>query len=261
MERGVTKRIVMIGSGNVASHLARSLDNVGSVVQVMSRDITHASRLASTLRDAVAVDSADAVTSDADLYVIAVSDDAISPLTNALDCSRGLWVHTSGSVPMTVFEGKAHRYGVLYPLQTFSRDVAVDMSQVPFFVEGHDDDTAREIHDIAGMMSRTVYYADSELRRRLHVAAVFACNFTCQLWAEADGLLHDAGLPFSTLLPLIGATFDKVKTVSPREAMTGPARRGDRRIVETHKKMLDGERRDIYAMLSERIMNVYDNRI
>lgn len=261
MERGVNKRIVMIGAGNVATHLAHALDNVGSVVQVMSRDIAHASRLASTLRDAVAVDTPEAVATDADLYVIAVNDDSIAPLAGMLDCTHGTWVHTSGSVPMSVFEGRARRYGVLYPLQTFSRDMAVEMSEVPFFVEGSDDSTAREIHDIAGAMSRTVYYADSELRRRLHVAAVFACNFTCQLWAEADALLGEAGLPFSTLLPLIGATFDKVKTVSPREAMTGPARRGDRHIVETHKEMLDSDRRGIYAMLSERIMNVYDNRL
>lgn len=258
MEAGVRPRIVVIGSGNVASHLAPALDrHVGDVVQVMSRDLSHARRLAGALRGAVAVDRLEDVVSDADLYVMSVSDDSIVPLLDCLDCRQGLWVHTSGSVPMTVFEGRALRYGVLYPLQTFSRDVAVDMRRVPFFVEGSDDVEALAIHDIAARISSSVHYADSLVRRQLHVAAVFACNFTCQMWAEADEILQRAGLPFSTLLPLIEATFDKVRQVCPADALTGPARRGDRNVIAAHMEMLPLPQCEIYRCISERIIDRY----
>ena len=157
-------------------------------------------------------------------------------------------MHTSGSVPMTVFQGRALRYGVLYPLQTFSRDVAVDMRRVPFFVEGSDDVEA---------FSSSVHYADSLVRRQLHVAAVFACNFTCQMWAEADEILQRAELPFSTLLPLIEATFDKVRRVRPADALTGPARRGDRNVIAAHMEMLPLPQREIYRCISGRIIDRY----
>lgn len=258
MEAGMRPRIVVIGSGNVASHLAPALDrHVGDVVQVMSRDLSHARALAGTLRGATAVDRPEDVVADADLYVVSVSDDSIIPLLDRLDCRQGLWMHTSGSVPMTVFQGRALRYGVLYPLQTFSRDVAVDMRRVPFFVEGSDDVEALAIHDIAARISSSVHYADSLVRRQLHVAAVFACNFTCQMWAEADEILQRAELPFSTLLPLIEATFDKVRRVRPADALTGPARRGDRNVIAAHMEMLPLPQREIYRCISGRIIDRY----
>ena len=132
------------------------------------------------------------IVSDADVYIVSLVDHAVGEALSALPPTRrnALWLHTSGSLPMEVLAGRSDRFGVFYPLQTFSRDREVDMSQVPVFVEGNTPEVTETIREMAGAVSRKVYYADGDLRRRMHIAAVFACNFTNYMFTVADDLLR-----------------------------------------------------------------------
>lgn len=257
MERGRVTRVVIIGAGNVASHIAPALDKVSEVAQVYSRNITNAYAIASRLKNCQATDDLAHIIPDADVYIITVKDDAIAQVIADTPASDGLWLHTSGSIPVTIFKNLRRRYGVLYPLQTFSKGLPVDVSQVPFFIEGCDETTQYEIKELALLMSRQVQVADSDQRRRLHVAAVFACNFTNHLWAVADEILQEAGYDFNVLRPLIQATLDKAVAASPVEGQTGPARRGDRRVIDSHIAMLDARHAPLYDQLTQSIINLY----
>lgn len=252
-------RIAIIGAGNVATHLAVALSAKADIVQIYSRHRENACCLASRITPEPAVtDRADEIIRDADVYIVSVKDDAIAEIAATSGDDDGLWVHTSGSVPMSVFAGRKKRYGVLYPLQTFSKDVAVDMAEVPFFVEGGDEATADEIKDIARLMSPVVNVADSEQRKRIHAAAVFACNFTNHLWAVAEKILNDGGYGFDVLMPLLRVTLDKAGKVSPSAGQTGPARRGDTGTMQRHIELLDDADAEIYRMLSRSIMEKYN---
>ncbi len=252
-------RIVILGAGNVATHLAKAMDeNCGNVVQVYSHTLKNAVSLAQTLRNAKPIDDFSNVTRDADLYVISVKDDAISTVVDAIDVDAGIVVHTSGSVSVDVLNRKFEKSGVLYPLQTFSCDVAVDISAIPFFVEGCNEITSSLITDVAKRLSHRIYYADSAQRKQLHVAAVFGCNFVNYLWLQADEILKGAGYDFKILEPLILATLDKAVRVSPLKGQTGPARRGDIDIINAHKRLLTLDKATLYQMLSQCIMKKYD---
>lgn len=251
-------RVIFIGAGNVATHLAQSLDKTHDVVQVYSRHIQNASMLASLLKQAEAIDDLSEIYPDADMYVISVKDDVISKIVENVKFSSGLWIHTSGSVSIDVLSAKFERCGVFYPLQTFSRNVAVNMAEVPFFIEGVDENTENLLVDLAKGISENVYKADSLQRRNLHVAAVFGCNFVNYMWTQADEILQKSGYNFEILLPLIRATLDKAALVSPREGQTGPARRGDFKIMQSHEQMLSNEDAKLYRILSQSIMKKYN---
>lgn len=250
--------ICLIGSGNVATHLGVALSRVAKVIQVYSHNISNARILAEKCGCQNITDSLSDVTVDADLYLVAVKDDAIAEVVRSTSqASEGVWAHTSGSVPMTVFAGYKSRYGVFYPLQTFSRDLDLDVREVPVFIEGSDMLTASFLNQIASEISDRVTSADSELRKKLHVAAVFACNFVNFMWIEADELLKESGLGIEFLRPLLKETLRKLDRMSPSDAQTGPARRGDRHIIAEHINMLSEEKRELYSILSERIINRY----
>ena len=154
--------IILIGSGNVATHIAGGLEAAGCCIcQVYSRDISHARRLADRLADCYAIDSLDSIDTNADLYIIASSDSAVAPLAAAMPRVKGIVVHTSGSVPMDVLAAASDHTGVLYPLQTFSRRTAVDLRRVPFFTEASDPDTLARIDRYAAMISDSLHHADS----------------------------------------------------------------------------------------------------
>lgn len=250
--------VCMIGAGNVASHLSLALSGIADVRQIVSRHLSSAQNLAMCVgngcKPSVGLES---VHPGCDLYVISVNDGNIREVACGTPDFPGIWVHTSGSVPADVFKGLKSRYGVLYPLQTFTRGVYVDMSEVPFFIEGSDALTEDALAVLAGKLSSTVEVVDSDRRRALHVAAVFACNFTNLMWIEADGILRKRGLSMDRLLPLLKATIDKLYSVPPYVAMTGPARRGDMAVIESHLQMLPPEQKEIYKMLSERIMQLF----
>lgn len=257
MEQQRRLRICLIGAGNVATHLAPALAQVADVVQIASRTGDSARRLAAGIPGCQGVRGFDALVDDADLYLISATDDSIAAIAGETPDYPGVWAHTSGSVPIDVFAGHKSRYGSFYPLQTFSRDVPVDMRNVPFFIEGNTPEVTGMLAALAGHISDSVTLADSALRRDLHVAAVFACNFVNQLWADADTLLHRRGLDISYLSPLIAATVAKLAGTSPVDAMTGPARRGDLRVIESHLATLPPDLAATYRLLSQRILDTY----
>ena len=251
-------KAVMIGAGNVATNLVRALSATGiEVVQVYSHTLAHARELADTV-NAGATDDLSALEMGADIYIISVKDDAIVNVVSSIPENGALWVHTSGSIPMTVFEGRRQRYGVFYPMQSFSKQIATDFTEVPFFIEAVNDGVALEIEALAQRLSQRVFHATSEQRRRLHIAAVFACNFANHLWTLADDVLRDAELPFDVMLPLISTTVDKLKRLSPAESQTGPAMRRDHRVMQSHMAMLDKDKALIYKTLSDNIMKRHE---
>ena len=239
----------------MATSLAHALRGRCQLAQVYSRRMEHARLLAGVV-GAEAVDNPAAVAGDADVYVVAVPDDAIAGVVEAAPPTDGLWLHTSGSVPMEVFAGRRCRYGVLYPLQSFSRDLLVDLSRVHFFVEGSSAAVTAQITDFTRrFLSENVTFADSRRRRNLHLAAVFACNFANHMWSLAADVMARDGLPFNAMLPLIESTVEKLHHLSPSQSQTGPAARGDVEVMRRHLSMLHGDEEEIYRLLSQSIMN------
>ncbi len=258
LNKPTVPRVVIFGSGNVATHLAAALDPKVEITHIVSRDKSHALALASRLKRAEAVEYDCSNIPEADIYILSVNDDSITTIAHSTPGS-GLWLHTSGSVPVDVFAQSKSRFGVLYPLQTFSKNVAVDMAKVPLFIEGSDSEVTAEIESLARLLSPRVVVAGSDTRRKLHIAAVFACNFATRLWAIADGILAEAGLGFDVLGPLLQATLDKSLAVGPVKAQTGPASRGDLNVVNSHLSTLSGDNEKIYRLISDSIMNSYQN--
>lgn len=248
------KRVVIIGSGNVATHLGRGLREVCNVLQIYSRTQAHAAELACELGVASAVSALEELCTEADIYILAVSDDAIAPIVAAVPDNGALWLHTAGSVDLAALQAHRRRCGVLYPMQSFTRSLPVNWREVPLFVEGCNREVAAEVHTLADLLSLHVRECDSRQRMALHVAAVFACNFANQLWTEAAEVLEAHSLNFQSMLPLIGSTVTKLGLLAPREAQTGPARRGDTGVMSRHLAMLSGTKRDIYQLMSHAIM-------
>ena len=249
--------IVMVGAGNLATHLARALDEQGfRIRQVYSRTREAASELATQV-GADYTTRIEALHKHAHIYICALKDDALLQLIPTLTkCNPdALWLHTAGSIPMGVWQNYADRHGVFYPLQTFSKHREVDFKEIPLFVEANNEDDRTLIDLLAHSLTDKVYHASSEGRKQLHLAAVFACNFTNHLYALADELLSKWGLPFEAILPLIDETAKKVHQLKPHEAQTGPAVRHDNEVMEKQRQMLADmpDVQQIYNMLSESI--------
>jgi len=252
--------IVLLGSGNVATHLSKALDHARhNILQIWSREKAHAK----TLADEFGVpytDTLDDLDRNADLYIISVVDDAISELIGRLaaldDVPDGTFVHTSGSTSIDVFRESFANYGVFYPLQTFSKTKEVDFRDTPVLLEASDIFQLDLLKKIAFSISDRVEVATSAQRKSLHVAAVFACNFTNHLYSIAQQLLEDNDLDFDLIRPLIKETADKIQIHSPMEVQTGPAIRGDLSILKDHMKFLDDSKewQEIYKLLSDRLV-------
>lgn len=249
------QQVVIIGSGNVATSLAHALARCHDVAQVYSRRLAHARRLADAVGCPSATDSLQDLLRGADAYIIAVSDDAIADIITAVPDNGALWVHTSGSKGIDLFEGRRSRYGVLWPMQSFSREMVVPLDEVHFFAEGGDDVALRDVMELASSLSRHVTAAGSRQRLQLHVASVFSCNFANHMWTLAAEVLDSAGLPFDAMLPLISTTVDKLSRLSPSRSQTGPAVRHDREVIARHLDMLDGDKQELYRMITQSIMN------
>ena len=247
-----------MGAGNVAWHLGHHLLGAGfNIIQVLNRSGEPGTRLAQELKAAYCPD-ADSMTREADLYILAISDDALGEV---LDSGRyrlkGLVVHTSGSVSINIFEGRSSNFGVLYPLQTFTRGKAVSFKEVPLFVEANRSENLEKLEFVASRLSDAVHRADSAMRLQLHLTAVFASNFSNHMFSIADELLSEKDLSFDVLKPLIRETLSKAMMMHPRDAQTGPAIRGNVAVLEKHLEMLlpHPELREIYRLISERILS------
>ena len=253
--------IVFIGAGNVATHLAQAFTRCGCLVcQIFSRTEDSARELAGQIGCPYTT-STDYIISGADLYIVAVKDAVLGQLIPQITARspQSLFVHTAGSMPMSVFEGRAERYGVLYPLQTFSKEREVDFRRIPFFLEAARAEDGRILEGIARRLSDDVRFLPSEKRRSLHLAAVFACNFANHMYALAERVLQEEGIPGEVLLPLIDETAAKVHHLSPREAQTGPAVRYDENVIARHLALLrDPATRDLYERISASIHKSYE---
>ena len=248
-------RVVIIGSGNVATSLAHGLKSRCCVAQIYSRTLSHARTLADAIGCPAATDDLKELVPDADVYLVAVSDDAIADVVTAVADNGALWLHTSGSKPIDLFKGHRSRYGVLWPMQSFSRQVVTPLDDVHFFAEANDEAALDDLLALGHLLSRHVTAIDSAMRRQLHVASVFSCNFANHMWTLAAEVLDEAGLPFEALKPLIRTTVDKLDRLAPAQSQTGPAIRHDMQVIDSHLAMLDGDKRDIYQLLTQSIMN------
>lgn len=252
----MSDRIVLVGAGNMATAIAYSLKDGGNApVAVWSRTIESASLLGGRVGCAFTNDLA--LLPAADIVIISVPDNALCDVAAAVAgrFPNALLLHTAGSMPMDALrEAGASYYGVLYPMQTVNKNSPVSLRNITTFIEGCNGVATERITGIAAIISEKVVYATSEQRCSLHVAAVFACNFPNAVYNMAYELMQRNGLPFDAMLPLIDEAARKVHRMSPLEAQTGPARRGDENVMNAHKSMLDDELANIYETLSNYIM-------
>lgn len=250
------KRIVLIGAGNVAHHLAPALLKAGlNLCQIYSRSIESARELGKKTGITYTAEVY-AIYPDCDIYIFCVCDDVLLPLYKSVRINKeAVVLHTSGSVPMTLFQPYTENYGVLYPLQTFSKKRVLCFREVPLCIEASNERVAGMLKELAGELSDQVREVTSEDRKKLHLAAVFANNFTNHLYGIAGKMLEAEGLDFTLLRPLIFETAHKVMLLSPEEAQTGPARRNDESILSLHKSLLKNNKKwlTLYTLLSDSI--------
>ena len=248
------KKIIFIGAGNLATQLSSAMKEQGyDIIQIYSKSLKNAKILGSSL-SCDYTDDLNQIKDTADLYIFSIKDTALQECIRSVKPNKALWVHTAGNIPMSVFEPHAKRYGVFYPLQTFSKNKKVNFSNIPFFVEANSEKDATLLTDMALKISQDVRVISSEQRKYIHLAAVFACNFTNHMYAISEKLLKEHGLPFDILQPLIQETSDKIKKISPVTAQTGPAVRYDENVMNKQLSLLkDDQLKEIYRLLSKNI--------
>lgn len=254
----------IIGSGNVGTHLAIALCQNGHLVlQVWSRSFDNAQTLAKKV-GATAITSLSQIHSNVEVIIIAVNDDAVSIVLNGLNTcfsqNERIILHTSGTLNIDVLSATATNYGVLYPIQTLSKNVAIDFLKVPIAVEGNNQKVEETLLQIAKSISNLVYTINSNQRKTLHIAAVFACNFTNYFYAIADDLLQQNKLSFDMLKPLITETANKVLENPPQQVQTGPAKRNDESTMEAHLSALsqNPNYQMLYKVISDAIVANYN---
>ena len=247
------KNITFIGSGNVATHLAKTLFGSVDICSVYSRNIENANRLAVKL-NAIGVDDLARLDSDVDLNIVTVSDTAIQSVLKGLNKSIRT-VHTSGSIDIQVFSGFSH-YGILYPLQTFSKLAELDMANVPFLIEANSKLFEEEIKTFCNnYLSNNYQMANSNLRSEIHLAAVISNNFITSLLVESENILKDNGLSLDLIKPLIDETIHKSFSDGPKASQTGPAKRGDTKVIKKQiNKIVNPELKEVYKRLTDLII-------
>lgn len=253
------ENVVLIGAGNLATQLAQALNEKGiRVKQVYSRKIESAKQLADKV-NAPFTNNLSQLIADADIYIIAVKDSAIQEILENLNLNEDrLIVHTAGSVPMSILDGFTNCYGVFYPLQTFSKSRKVDFSDIPICIEANHPSTTMKLEKLGERLSSSVNQINSEERKSLHLAAVFVNNFVNHFYSIGADILHDKKLDFGLLKPLIRETAEKINTLHPLEAQTGPAKRNDQSIINAQLKMLHDqpEYQKIYSFVTESIFQL-----
>ena len=249
--------ITLIGAGNLATQLGIAAREAGhAIIQVYSHTLCNATALAEQC-GAQAIDSLSKLSDTADIYVVAVKDAVLADVVS--EACRGreekVFAHTAGSMPIDIFNGQACHYGVLYPMQTFSKQRKVDFSLIPVFTEYNDAKANSLITALANSLSDKVTALSSADRRHLHLAAVFACNFANHCFSLAADVMERHGMTFDMLLPLIDETVEKVHEMHPLRAQTGPAIRYDENVLSRQRSLLDGDdlAQTIYDTMSKSI--------
>jgi predicted short-subunit dehydrogenase-like oxidoreductase (DUF2520 family) len=251
-------KIVCLGSGNVATHMANAFkDNGADIAQVWSRDLKHAQTLANET-GSQAITDLKAVDKRADLYLIAVKDDAIEKVAKGLKDVNGMVVHTSGATGIEVLQGHKD-HGVFYPLQTFSKAQPIDFIHVPLCLEANSEENMSTLQLMAMKLSPLIYEVDTKKREVLHVAGVFACNFVNHLYQLSHQILKKNDLDFELLRPLIMETAVKVQEAIPEDVQTGPAVRNDKKTLLKHEELLKRmpHLQEIYKNLSNSIKKTH----
>jgi predicted short-subunit dehydrogenase-like oxidoreductase (DUF2520 family) len=246
-------KITIIGSGNVAQHLidAFAKSNAVEIIQVFSRS----QKYISPNLDSSKITNDWNALAEADLYIISVSDDAIASVSSQLPFENRLVVHTSGSASLASLDDK-NRKGVFYPLQTFTKGKEIDFKTIPFCLETQHENDYELLEKVAQSISDHIYKIDSHQRKALHVAAVFVNNFTNYLYQLGNDICQENHVPFDILKPLILETAEKLLTLSPKDAQTGPAKRNDISTIEAHESFLSNENQStIYKILTQSIQN------
>lgn len=248
--------IVILGTGNIATHYAKAFQMLGHhVIQVYSKTSANADALAEVV-SAESVHDLSQVSDNADLYIIAVSDQAISTVADQLPKRlTGIVVHTSGATPLKILH-RFEKSGVIYPPQSLSKNVATDLSAIPFAIEGSTPEVEQVLLQIAQQISHTSFLCDSQQRITLHIAAVFVNNFSNALYQVAFDLLKRENLAVELIRPIILQTANKVQYQEPREVQTGPATRNDTQTIQTHLQFLsqDEHLAQIYQNLTDLII-------
>lgn len=253
--------ISIIGAGNIAWHLAHALNEKQvPIIQIINRGKENGIQLASEVNSSYIERIEDMQACD--IIIICVSDSAIGSVASQIK-SRGIVVHTCGSVDMEVLNECSDEYGVLYPLQTFSKAISLDFKQVPFCIEASTAQSFEKINSLASLLSDKVYPIDSYHRRLLHLSAVFACNFTNHCYAVAEDIAKRNNMDFGILKPLMEETLRKALMSGPYDVQTGPAIRNNKDILKMHEGMLEGlgDYQKLYNFMSESIQQLHQSNI
>ena len=248
-------KIVILGAGNLAFHLAKALTEADhEIIQVLSRTINSGHNLAKWF-DAEAITSFNKIRDDADLYIIAVSDKAISQIIEGFDFTNKNVVHTAGSVPLSIFNEEHQNYGVFYPLQTFTKIRKINFKEVPVCIEASNPNFELFLTQLAEQIAGSVWKINSLQRLQLHLAAVFANNFVNHLYSISNDIISKVNIDFKILQPLILETAKKVLELNPEKAQTGPAIRNDKESLEKHLELLSStpEYQNIYKLITKDI--------
>jgi len=251
-------KIVLIGSGNVATVLARLIKSTEhTIVEVESKQLQHAQTLANEL-NVNAITNIDVITKDADIYIICVSDDAIENIVKQLYVKNKIVVHTSGTVSKNVLQNSSDNFGVLYPLQSLRKELSY-IPDIPFLIDGNSSEIIRTIETFVNSFSKKVYPANDEERLKLHVAAVIVSNFTNHLYALAKDYCKKENTDFSLLVPLIKEVALRTENYDPENMQTGPAFRNDAITISKHLEILSvhPNLQKIYSQLTESIQSYY----
>ncbi|MDR1090980.1 MAG: DUF2520 domain-containing protein [Prevotella sp.] len=247
-------KVVFIGAGNVATHLAVELYRHSfDIIQVYSRTMESASVLAQKIH-ATPITDISSIDNSADLYIFSLKDSVLEDVISHIPSNNGLWIHTAGSIPVDVFRKYALRFGVFYPFQTFSKGREADWREIPVFIEANNQDNLDLLRNIAEKISDKVAGLSSQDRRYVHLTGVFACNFANHMYTLSKQFLNKVNLSFDVSLPLIDETAAKVHVLGPEEAQTGPAVRYDENVINKHLDLIEDENiRQIYKLISENI--------
>lgn len=247
-------QIVIIGSGNVAYHMAKAFTQKGiSLAQIFGRNEQELSKISEELE----VPYSTRELEDADLYIICVSDNSVEEVSKIIAKKEVLVAHTSGSLPKEVLAGD-YRKASFYPLQTFSRSKELEYEKIPFFIETENEEDKKVLFELASTISENVMESSHEKRKYIHLTAVFACNFVNHLFSRAKEVSDSQEIPFDYFLPLIDETVKKIHEIEPKAAQTGPAVRNDLRILQLHEQLLKGESLEIYKTMNHSIQEMYE---
>lgn len=245
--------VVLLGTGNVATHLFHAFsasENI-EIRQIYNHSEESLSFFPANIKTTTSINEL----LDADIYILALKDDVISKIAPHLKSKKGLVAHTSGAVSLEALKD-LERNGVFYPLQTFSKELQVDYRKIPFCIEATHPEDLELLKEMAGEISEKMYEISSPQRKKLHLAAVFVCNFVNHMYSIGEDICEENDIPFEILWPLIQATARKVYTSSPKSVQTGPAIRNDQTTINAHLDLISKqENKEIYKLLTQAIQN------